>query len=209
MTMSRKAKALQFADEGYNIQITGRHVQITDAMKNYAIEKVSKIERFTDRIIDVIVILDIQKHEHRAEIILKTGFVKITGQAVTDDMYASIDKAVQRIETQLRRYKKRLQDHHIRTPSAVDMLVNVIRVSRAEEESAVEEFDHEINNILKPHEVVKQEARPLKMLTLDEAVMKMELSGDAFLIFKSQEDQKLKVIYRRKDGDYGIIEPQC
>ncbi len=60
-----------------------------------------------------------------------------------------------------------------------------------------------------PHEIVEQEKRPLKTLTFDEALMKMELSGDAFLLFKSEEDQKLKVIYRRSDGHYGVIDPNC
>lgn len=206
MTMSRKAKALQFADEEFNIHITGRHVQVTEAMKNYALDKVSKIEKITNRLTDVNVILDIQKLEHRADIIIKVGHTKITGQGISNDMYVSIDMAINRIESQLKKYKNKLQDHHLKPNSFIDMKVNVLRLPKemAEDE---EEFIGE--NEVKTPEVVKSETRPLKTLTLDEAIMKMELSGDTFLIFKSEEDQRLKVIYRRNDENYGVIEPQC
>lgn len=206
--MSRKAKALEFANAEYNIQITGRHVQVTDAMKDYAMDKVSKIERFTDRIIDVNVIMDIQKLEHRAEFILKVGHTKITSQASTDDMYVSIDCAVNKLETQLQRYKKKLQNHHAKSLSVVDLNVNIVRPLSDEEWEEFEEANQDNADKFPRHDIVKQESMPMKMLTQHEAIMKMELSGDTFLIYKSEEDQRLKVIYRRKDGNYGIIEPQ-
>ncbi len=209
--MNRKAKALEFVDAEYNIKITGRQVEITDSMKDYAIEKISKIERFMNRIIDINVVMDIQKIDHRVEIILKAGHTKITSQASTQDMYASIDKAVAKLEAQIRRYKSKIQDHHAKSLAIIDMNVNVLRRPTAEEELEleIEEEEGELNGEETVHEIVKQEKRPLKTLTYDEAVMKMELSQDAFLIFKSEEDQKLKVIYRRQDGHYGIIEPNC
>jgi putative sigma-54 modulation protein len=208
--MNRKAKALEFVNEGYNIKITGRHVQVTDSMKDYAMDKVAKIERFSPRIIDINVIMDIQKIEHRVEIILKVDHIKITSQASSNDMYVSIDKAVTKIETQLRRYKQKIQNHHAKGLAVIDMNVNVLRRPN-EEDLELEEEGAELNKTseYKRHEVVKQETIPLKTLTYDEAIMKMELSNDTFLIFKHEEDQKLKVIYRRNDENYGIIEPKC
>lgn len=211
--MNRKAKALEFVDAEYNINVTGRHVQVTDSMKDYALEKISKIERFMNRIIDVNVIMDIQKLDHRVEIILKAGNLKITSQASSQDMYASIDKAVNKLEAQIRRYKSKIQDHHAKGHAIVDMTVNVVQRPE-EEELDFEEDEEEIvgqtpNATAQAFPVIKQETLPLKILTYDEAIMKMELSGDAFLIFKNEIDQKLKVIYRRLDGHYGIIEPVC
>jgi len=204
--MNRKTKALEFTDATYNIQITGRHVEITDSMKDYAIEKISKIERFMNRIIDVNVIMDIQRMDHRVEIILKAGNTKITSKASTTDMYISIDQAVNKLEAQVLRYKSKLNDHHAKGHAILNMSVNVLSPKE------IENIDEEINfdsplTRFKPHRVVKQETRPLKTLTYDEAIMKMELSGDAFMIFKNEEDQKLKVVYRREDENYGIIEP--
>lgn len=209
--MNRKAKALEFTDAGYNIQITGRHVEITDSMKDYAMDKISKIERFMNRIIDVIVTMDIQKMDHRVEIILKAGNIKITSIASTTDMYASIDKAVDKLEAQIHRYKSKIQDHHAKGHADLNMTVNIIAPAQELED----DFDLEEGAVkqtsdrFKPHQIVKTKSLPLKTLTYDEAIMKMELSGDMFLIFKDEVDQKMKVIYRRKDENYGIIEPNC
>lgn len=207
--MNRKDKALEFANQNWDIQITGRHVQVTDPMKDYAMDKISKVERFINRIIDVNVIMDIQKLDHRVEIILKFGGMKISSAASSTDMYASIDKAVDRLEAQILRYKSRIQDHHAKGLTAIDMNVNVLK-RPSEEELISDEIEdlRATENRFYPHPIIKQKTLPLKTLTYDEAVMKMELSGDAFLVFKSEEDQKLKVIYRRKDENYGVIEPQ-
>ena len=208
--MTRKAKALEFIDEGYNIKITGRHVEITDSMKDYAMEKLSKIEKLRNRITDITVIMDIQKLQHRVEIIVRVDHVKMARQATSNDMYASIDKAIARLESQLRRYKTKVQDHHALGLSEVDMIVNVL--NHPEEEEEFEEEEYEDLESVSPNEqrkIAKQEKRLLKMLTYDEAIAKMEKSKEPFLLFKHEEDQKFKVIYTRPDGQYGIIEPQC
>lgn len=212
--MSRKSKAAEFVSEGYTIDVVGRNVLVTDSMKDYAIEKVSKIERLTNRIIDVAIILEVQKIEQRCDIVMRVGHIKIKSHAATDNMYASIDKAVDKLERQLSRYKTRIQNHHAKSLETIDMTVNVYR-------SPSEENLREVNDDIeeetfrresaeyRPHEVVSQERKALKFLTNDEAIMKMELSGDHFLIFRSELDRKLKVIYRRKDGNYAIIEPEA
>lgn len=211
--MSRKTKALEFAQEGYNITLTGRHLQVTEPMKDYAMEKVSKIERFTDRIIDVNIIMDIQRFEHRAEIILKIGNLKIVGSGNSDNMYVSIDQAVQRITEQLLKYKSKLQDYHAKGLPDIEMNVNVVRPARQDVVEVNEEIEDEnyrrLESKYRPHSIVKQEKRPLKILNWEEAIMKMELSNDVFLVFVNEQDRKLNIIYRRDNGDYGIIEPEA
>src|SRR5262245_43379195 len=92
-----KQRMAEFASEGYNITVTGRHVHVTDAMKTYALEKLSKIERINaSRIIDVNVIMDIQKIDHRVEIIMKYGHTLIVSKGSSTDMYASIDMAIEK-----------------------------------------------------------------------------------------------------------------
>ena len=209
--MKGKQKAAEFLGEGYQIHVTGRDVQVTEAMKNYAMEKVAKIERFTQRIIDVHITMEIQKLEHRVDIVLKVDHVKIKSQAVSTDMYVSVDQAVGKIEKQLRRYKKRIQDHTAKGVQVIDLKVNVLKRPEEEElldiNQEIEEANvHDMVEKYRPHEIVEQETSPLKTLTYDEAIMKMELSGDTFLIFRHEVDTKLKVIYRRKDGNFGIIE---
>ena len=212
--MKGKAKAAEFIGESYKIHVTGRNVLVTDAMKDYAIDKLSKIEKFSHKIIDVAVTMDIQKLDHRVDIVMKVDHLKIKSQAASTDMYASIDKATTKIENQLRRYKTKIRDHTAKALNVIDMNVNVFK--RANEEELIDVNldieDETQRRMFKSYdfsEIVTQETKPLKILTYDEAIMKMELSGDAFLIFRSEEDHKLKVIYRRKDGNFGVIEVEA
>lgn len=205
--MSRKSKAAEFVQEGWDIQITGRNVLVTDPMKDYAIEKISKIELFSKRIVDVNVIMDIQKLEHRVDIVVKVDNLKIKSHAASDNMYASIDLAIAKLLEQLRRYKTRIQNHQSASHEEVAMQVEVYASPTDEEliNDDIEEANAASVDRYAPHKIVAQETRPLKTLTNNEAIVKMELSGDAFLIFRSEEDRKLKVIYKRSDGNFGII----
>lgn len=197
--------------QNYNISITGRHVLVTEAMKTYAHEKVSKIEHFSKGIIDVHITMDIQKQEHRVDILVNVGHFVIKTHAITPDMYASIDKSVDKLIARLNRYKSKMQEHHAKKLSSIELEVDVIRSAFSD----IDEFNDAIEdeNAKKregdfAHQIVKTEKIPLKLLTADEAIMKMDLSGDNFLLYRSEEDQKLKAIYRRRDGDYGLISPE-
>ncbi|MCB1135079.1 MAG: ribosome-associated translation inhibitor RaiA [Chlamydiia bacterium] len=207
--MDRKTKTTESVP-GYDVLITGRRVEVTDAMKGYVIEKVAKIERFTDRIIDCQVTMDLQKQQHRVDILLQFGHVLIKGTGSSDNMYASIDQAVDRIQKQVRRYKKRIQDHHGKSLSSVDMNVNVVRPHFNDDlETINDEIEDEnvrqTEEHYRPHEIVESRKIAMPMLSNDEAIMRMELSGDSFLVFRAEEDQGIKVIHRLPDGNFGII----
>lgn len=212
--MSRKSKAAEFVNEGYSITVTGRHISVTEPMKAYALDKILKIERFTNRIIDVNITMDVQKLEQKVDIVVKIDHTKIKTSASTENMYASIDKAVDRLQEQLRRYRGRLHDYHAKNTPIVDMNVNVVRGSQDEDlldfnGEIEEETERRLIDQYQPHSIVDREKMPLKILTYDEAIMKMELSNDPFLIFRCEEDMKLKVIYRREeDNNFGIIETE-
>ncbi len=211
--MSRKSKAAEL-ERAYDINVTGRHVLVTEAMKNYALEKISKIERFSHRIIDVNVIMDIQKLQHRVDILCWVDNLKLKSSAYSEDMYASIDKAVDKMTEQLRRHKTRVQDHHSNTHADVAMNVNVYEpLSEDEIYEINEDIDYMANAQFsdKPRipKIVSIESKPLKTLTHHEAILKMDLSAHhSFMLFRSEEDQKIKLIYRRPDGNYGIVEPE-
>lgn len=211
--MNRKDKVAVFSEEGYDVSVTGRNVEITDAMRDYAVEKVSKMERFSQRIISVHVIMEVQKLLHKVDIVMKVDNIKIKSSAISPDIYASIDEAAHKLQTQLVRYKQRIQDHHFKPTKEVDMEVNVLRPLSDQELAEInEEIDYENRqNIIKryaPKQIVSKDTKPLKQLTNNEAMLKLELSGDPFLLFLCEEDRRLKLIYRRKDGNYGIIEPK-
>lgn len=203
-------KADQFANEGYTIYVVGKHFQITDAIRNYVWEKLSKIERIADHIIDVTVTLDTQKLENTCSILMNFIHFHIKVKASTDNIYSAIDKASDRVVSLVRRYKTKLQSHRAKHVSTVDIHVNVIKPLNDEVKIINDEIEAENarqkEDMLTLHQVVAKETMPLKTLTQEEAVMKMEITEDPFLIYRSEEDQKLKVIYRRDDENYGLVQ---
>jgi putative sigma-54 modulation protein len=137
---------------------------------------------------------------------------QIKVQADKDNMYEAIDKAVDRVVKLIRRYKTKLQSYRNKHLSTVDIHVNVIEplkdnLSAINDEIEAENVKEEASKY-ELHKVVARETMPLKTLTQDEAIMKMEITSDPFMIYRSEEDQKLKVIYRREDENYGLVQVQ-
>ncbi len=210
MTEKTRAEVREkFAGKEYPIHVIGRHLEVTDAMKSYAVDKLSKVDRFGGNVIDATITMDIQKLVHTVDFIIDVNrtIIKVTGRS--ENMYASIDQAIDRLQAKLRRYLSRLHEHHTKKLSEVDVNVNVIeRVSLIDEvnDQIEEENLKSLEKSFQPHQVVNREKTQVKMLTQEEAIMKMELSEAPFLLYRGQEDQRLKVIYRREDENYGIIE---
>ena len=207
--MARPAKS---DVQGYNISIIGKHFQITDAIRNYVFEKLQKIEHFADHIIDVLVTLDTQKMEHSCTIVMNFIHFHIKVSGNTDNMYSAIDKASDRIIKLVRRYKTKLQSTRGKHLSTVDLHVNVIQPLKDDlaeiNDEIVAENAHKEEEKYKLHNIVAKETIPLKTLTQGEAEMKMELSNDHFLIYRGEEDQKIKVMYRREDQNYSLVQLQ-
>jgi putative sigma-54 modulation protein len=197
---------------GYRVDIIGRNIEITEAIRLYVWDKLSKIERFHNHIMHLHMALEIQKLEHACAIVLKIDHTQVKCQANSTDMYASIDRAIDRLHSLLSRYKSRIQDHHQKKSSVIDMQVNVLHRPYNEIEeinAAIEEMNvKEKMDVYTAPKIIGTETKPLKVLTIEEALMKMDLSGDSFLIFRAEEDMKLKVLYRRRDGHYGLIQPE-
>jgi putative sigma-54 modulation protein len=216
VTMKDKIKA-QELDQKYNVIVTGRHVHVTDAMKSYAVDKVSKLERIGTRIIDVSITMDIQKLNHRCDIIMKYGNTNIKSTGISTDMYVSVDMAVDHLQAQLKRYLTRLHDYHAKNHAIVEVPERIWKVAELDLSSsdvddlndAIErETARRLKEEFQPHHIVRTETQPLRILTEDEAIMKMELLGLPLMVFRAEETKKLKVIYRRDDGHYGVISPE-
>lgn len=201
----------EFAGQGYPIHVIGRHIDITDSMKSYAIDKLMKVEHFGGRVLDLTVTMDIQKLVCSVSFIINVNntMIKVTGYS--EDMYAAVDQAIDKLKAKLRHYVDKLHKHHSKNGSVVDLSVNVIpKLSFVDEiNDQIEEANlSEIEKELRPHRVVIREKKHLSILNQEEAVMKMELSEDSFLLYRGEDDMKLKVIYRRDDGNYGVIEAE-
>jgi ribosome hibernation promoting factor len=197
-------------EHGYEIAIIGRHLEVTEAIRKYAEEKLAKIERFTDRIIEAHITLEVIKLQHRCDIVLNAENTRIAVHGIGESIYAAIDQATDRLKRKLDRYRKRLHEHHAKGLSTVDLEVQVVNPS----EEYIQDINDQIEEVtlqkiegeLKPHEIVSQDKMLLKTLTSDEALMKMELSHDRFMLYRDEVDGKLRIIYRREDDNFGIVE---
>lgn len=195
--------------EGYNVAIQGRHLQISDAINNYVFEKVEKLERLSPRLIHLHIVLEVQKLEHRVDVVMRFDNFKVKGSGASENMYAAIDQAFDRLQAQVKKHRERIHEHQSKVKD--EALIHLHVYPKAEEifnqEIEAENAKRERERYKVP-KVVRSDKRTLKTLTLLEAMMKLDLSQDPFLLYRSEEDRKLKVLYRTKDGNFGVIAPE-
>ncbi|MDT8316465.1 MAG: ribosome-associated translation inhibitor RaiA [bacterium] len=176
------------------VSVTFKHLEPTDAIRSYAEGKVTKTKKYLDNPVDANVVLSVEKFRHIAEVNLMVNGLAISATDATEDMYSSIDNVMDKIERQLRRHKERIKRHKPRV-SAVESMI---------EESVymVESFDTEA----KP-EVIRMEDFFAKPMSVEEALMQLDLLHREFFVFTNDLSNSIAVVYKRKDGNYGLIEP--
>lgn len=215
--MMDKKKIEELEARGYRVNIIGRNIDITAAMKNYALDRIAKMDKLQKHVLDVQVTLDIQKHVCSVVILAILDHVIIKVHKTTRDMYECIDLAMAKLQKKLTTWKRQIEEHNAKKLSEISFDVSIVESPTFyDEEEEIEKINEQIapngltpeDRELLPHKVLGKEFLKTKILTEQEAVMKMELSDDSFLIYRDEIDQNLKVIYRRPDKNYGIIQMQ-
>ena len=187
------------------ITMTGRHMEMTDALRAYIENALQKLRTHFDRVIDVDVILAVEKYRHIAEINLHANGIRIHGKESSSDMYASVDAVMEKLDKQIRKFKDRIRKHQPRSAKEQRNYEHRI-IEMLPDETAVEvDAPMEIAPL---HREVKQEKVLLKSMTVDEAIMQLELVDDSFLVFLNADTHAVNIIYARDDSTYGVIEPQ-
>jgi putative sigma-54 modulation protein len=194
------------------IQVTGRHVSVTEAMKEYCRRRLACLHLDYPKIIEVQILLDVQKYRHTAEVILHcSNHITLEASAESDDMYVSVDEVVDKIARQMRKYKTRLMRHHRPRKHTIRHLdETVLRwewVEEVPETEIVTIGKQESETNLSEPTVIHSEKYPVKPMFIDEAVLQIEMSSKQFLVFLNAKTERVNVIYRRKNGDFGLIEP--
>ena len=183
-----------------NLSVTGRHVEVTDALKSYVEGGLTKLRTHFDKVIDANVVLSVEKHRHIAEINLHANGIRIHGKESSSDMYASVDAVLGKLDKQIRRFKDRINNHQPRV-SKEDAAYSHGIVQTIEDQEVEE-------NGPEKHHVVNREKLSVKPMSVDEAVMQLELVDDLFVVFTNADTRQVNVIYSREDGTYGLIEPR-
>ena len=199
------------------VTVTGRHVEITEAMREYAEKRIEGLHLDYPKIIEAKVILDVQPHKkrHIAEIILFcANHITIEAHSETQDMYASIDETISKIARRMRKHKTRLlKKHRPRKNEDIHHIHETVFSNEAlEAMAAAEATPEEVEDDAAPGEIepviVHKENYRIRPLYPDEAMVDIELSEKPFVVFKNAKNDKLSILFRRKDGDYGMIEPE-
>lgn len=176
--------------------VSFRHMKTSDPIREYAEEKIDKISRLIERGGEAQVTLSVEKHLHHAQIELVTeGSLRIRGADSSEDMYASIDSAVERIARQVKRYRSKIRNHRGSSSIGRELAHQVLAIPGEAEKQQV----------VSP-EIVRQETIVAREMSVDDAVMQMDLLDTDFLVFTNAVSRHVNVVYRLPDGRYGLIE---
>jgi len=189
------SEAIEETNAVMDITVTGRHMTVTPAIKEYCAKKLEHVHIDFPRILSAHFILEVDKFRQSAELVLQcTSHITIEATEVNEDLYAALDKVVDKVERQMRKYKTKIQRHRPRDLKPVQVDEQVLT--------------HDLQEEAGTHRVVHTEKFAIKPMFVDEAVLQMEMSeGNQFLVFLNAETEKVNVLYRRKKGDFGLIEP--
>lgn len=181
------------------LKVTGRHMDVSPAIREYATEKISRIAKIHDRDeMTVEVVLHVEKNPSNknrdvAEVTARMKGMVVRAEEAAPDMYAAIDLVSEKLENQMRRYKDRLVGRRNGTKPVVKTADDT-------------ELSTEIDSA---GSVVRTKMVDAKPMSEEEAILQLELLGHDFFVFRHAATSTVNVLYRRNDGDYGLIQPQA
>jgi putative sigma-54 modulation protein len=176
-----------------DITVTFRHTEPIESLKTYAEEKISKLEKYLDSPLEANVVFSIEKFRHQVDVTLSINGTRIKGAEETGDMYSAIDQVMDKIEKQVKRHLSKIRTRRSENIKGEDAL-------------ASEEME-EATSIAQDERVINLERMVAKPMDPEEAAMQLELSRQDFLVFRNAKSREINVIYNRKDGNLGLIEP--
>ncbi len=179
------------------VNITFRHLDPTDALKSHVRDRVAHVQKYIDRPSEAHAVLHVENLDHHAELTVKAGRFLLRGTAKSPDMYASIDAAADKIERQLKKHKEKLSSHKTNGHTVADWKPVDVR--------------HDVLDILEhpdrpSHRVVRSTQFQARPMTLDEAIFQLDLLDSSFYVFQNAKDRSINVVFKRDDGNYGVIE---
>lgn len=188
-----------------SLQITGKNLDVGAPLREHISDRVTHtVEKYIGTLLSGHVLLEKERSQFITDcsIVLNSG-LKLQSHGIADDAYVSADLAVEKLEKRIRRYKSRLKKHHGANPQKTDN-IQVVRdyVVQSGEDDA-EEIDE--NNPI----IIAEKEATIEELSVREAVMRLDVSNNSFLIFKNARDRQINIVYQRDDGNIGWIDPQA
>lgn len=186
------------------INVKGRNVEVTDTLRSYVDKKVQKLEKYFREIKSAEVILSVQRGMHIVEVQLEGDGILLRGEERRGtDMYGSIDQVVEKLETRVKKFKDRRYGKTVdEGPKEKEAIRDATRAQAYSTGESVGEAEFE-----EAPSIVRTKRFAMKPMTADEAAQQMELLHHTFFVFRNAETEDVNVVYKREDGNYGLIEP--
>jgi len=176
------------------LDVRGRNIEITDALKDYTTKRLSKLERYIDDTKTAQVALSLEGEDHKVEVTIPLNGFILRGEVSGEDMYSSIDMVIEKLDKQMEKHKTKLYKSHRGVGLRQAMADEIKR--QLERADTTEKF-----------KILRTKRFALKPMDEEEAIMQMNLLGHTFFVFFNAESDEVNVVYKRKDGNYGLIEP--
>ncbi|KYH31444.1 ribosome hibernation-promoting factor, HPF/YfiA family [Neomoorella mulderi] len=171
------------------IIIRGKNLPVTDALKQYIEKRLSKIERYLEGVDEVQVNLSVNRDSHIVEVTIPLNGYLLRGEEATGDMYGSVDLVVEKLEKQIEKYKTKLA-RKLKNGTLKELVAGNLEEDTPEPK------------------LIRTKRFPIKPMPVEEAILQMNLLGHNFFVFSNAETEEVNVLYRRRDGNYGLIEPE-
>ena len=174
------------------ITLRGKNIEITEAIEEKVSEKLSKLDKYfiVSENVEAKVLVRTYPYGQKIEVTIPTEYVLLRAEVVDQDLYNAIDLVIDKLEGQIRKYKTRLNRKSKDNKLAFNL-------------ASIEPLEDEEEDIL-----VKTKTITPKPMDMEEAIMQMELIGHSFFVYRDTETDAISIVYRRNDGDYGLIETE-
>ncbi len=172
------------------VTVIAKNIELTAALKEIVEKKISKLEKYFDSNVEARATLSVQKNRHIIEVTIPFNGVILRGEEATSDMYKSLDLVEEKLERQIRKQKTRLSRRHSGSFKFAELNDSVSNIDEDE------------------GKLVKVKKFGVKPMNSEEAILQMDLLGHNFFVFQDADTSKVNVVYKRKDGDYGLLEPE-
>lgn len=172
------------------VKVSGKNLEVTDALKEMIEGKLERFGKYFKEDTEAQATLSVEKNRQIIEITIPMNGSILRAEEATEDMYSSVDKAIDKLNRQIRKYKTRLEKRQ-----------------KGHETIRFENVPNLEGGYKEDEKIVKTKRFPVKPMDAEEAVLQMELLGHNFFVFTNSDTDDVNVVYKRKDGNYGLIEP--
>ena len=173
-------------------EYTGRHIEVTPALRSHVESHFDRLNHLFDgNNASAHVIIEVEKGRHRSEIVINWRKEVLTANTTLADMYQSLSKTIDKIEKQALRLKSKIIDKHHKAKKVASVVAPTAEIAPAPDSPVI----------------IESNSYPVKPMTAEEAVLRLNDEENQFLVFRNADSDRISVIYKRQDGNYGLIQP--